>query len=138
MNIDFTILPGWMQTTLLWAAILTVFLTFVAAVTGFVKKVWPALKLFITTVDSLNDLPRFMVTTAASLAAQDTKIAEIHHEVNYNDESSVKDAVARVELGVKGIYQRLDTADSVAAALRRDLEVTRPKPIRKRTPKDTP
>ena len=67
-----------------------------------------------------------MITTAATLAGQDRQIAEIHHEVKYNNGSSVKDAVGRVERGVAGIYDRLDAADVISRKLREDLEQTKP------------
>lgn len=113
---------------------------------GFLRglyRAWPFIKQGVITINSLADLPRFMSTTAATLEAQDQgakerdiQIAEIHHEVHYNNGSSVKDAVARVELGVKGLYERADAADQNAVELREDLEQTKPRsPARKRPPK---
>lgn len=104
------------------------------AVGAFLYKAWPVITRFVTTINALGDLPRFMVATSATLHDQDEKIEQIHHEVNYNNGSSVKDAVRRVEDGVKGIYGRLDSADTDRAELREDLENTRPV-ARKRTPK---
>lgn len=106
------------------------------AVFIFIYKSWPILTRFVTTINSLADLPRFMVTTAATLAAQDVKIEEIHHEVHYNNGSSVKDAIGRVEKGVAGLYTRADAADAADAAMRKELEDTRPHtPARKRPAK---
>lgn len=131
----YTGLPEWLQ----WVLILGALAAALVGIIALFRKVWTIMNLFITRINSLDDLPQFMVTTAVSLAAQDVKIEQIHREVNYNGESSVKDAVRRVELGVKGIYERLDTADAVADELRHDLEITRPHPIRKRPtkPKET-
>lgn len=106
------------------------------AVVAFFVKGWPKIRAGVRLIDSLSQLPDFMVKTTETLQKQDAKIAEIHHEVNYNNGSSVKDAVDRVEIGVKGIYERLDSADSDRRELREDLENTRPSLVRKRpTPK---
>ncbi len=114
-----------------------------AGIYGFSRKLWPVLRKFVRTIESLDDLPQFMVTTAATLADQDTKIDEIHHQTHDNNGSSIKDSnkrietrLARVEEGVKGIYGRLDTADQDRAELREDLEQTKPRsPARKRPAK---
>lgn len=139
MNLSYNDLPDWAQ----WLVGLAVIIAAVLAVFGFVKKVWPVLSKFVVTVNALSDLPQFMITTAKTLADQDVKIEQIHHEVNYNNGSSVKDAVKRVEAGVKGIYVRLDTqdlrfdsADQDRLELREDLEQTKPRtPARKRPAK---
>ena len=102
-------------------------------VTFFVKG-WPTIRKFVAFIDALFSLPAFIARTDITLQAQDVKIEQIHHEVNYNNGSSVKDAVARVELGVKGLYDRVDAADRADAEIREELENTRPAP-RKRTVK---
>lgn len=106
----------------------------ILGIIAFFIKGWPKIRAFVQMVDSLSALAKFMTDTTATLAEQDKKIAEIHHEVNYNNGSSVKDAVARVELGVKGLYDRADNADRSDAEIREELERTRP-PARKRAPK---
>lgn len=67
-------------------------------------RIWPVMKRFVGIGAALERLPDFMDKTTAtlrkqdeSLAAQDVKIEEIHHEVNFNNGSSVKDAIIRVE-----------------------------------------
>lgn len=110
-----------------WIVGITVLITFVV-------KMWPKIRAFVNMVDALSALPKFMDDTTETLAQQDSKIADIHHEVHYNNGTSVKDALARVELGVKGIYARLDTADQDRRELREDLEQTHPT-ARKRAPK---
>jgi len=108
----------------------------ILGVIAFIVKGWPKVRAFVQMVDALSSLPTFMLDTTATLKAQDEKIDAIHHEVNYNNGSSVKDAVERVELGVKGLYDRIDTTDENAANLRTDLEEVRPHaPARKRVPK---
>ena len=83
-----------------------------------------ALALLPTLIGPLGQLPDFMKTTGealtaqkgkieeihASLNEQDEKIAEIHHETSYNNETSMKDALRRVELGVRGLYEQLGIA----------------------------
>lgn len=90
---------------------------------------WPWLRGLIALVDALGKLPGFIDRTEKA-------IGEIHHEVHYNNGSSVKDAVDRVERGVKGLYDRLDkteAADAAQSTLAREnsnrilkLEQTRP------------
>lgn len=46
---------------------------------------------------SVQGLREFMTRTDEALARQDTQIAEIHHEVHYNNGSSVKDSQKRTE-----------------------------------------
>jgi hypothetical protein len=141
--ISFTDIPNWLQMILLWVGVITAVLTLIVTIIGFFRKVWPVLKALVERETLLTGLPEFMSKTTASLAAQDVKIAEIHKEVNYNGGGSVKDAINRVEVGVKGIYTRLDSADETTNAqfefsakdradIRQTLEEIRPKPTRKR------
>lgn len=81
-----------------------------------------ALALLPTLIVPLGQLPAFMKDTSlhlkeqkgkideihTSLDEQDAKIAEIHHETSYNNETSMKDALRRVELGVRGLYDQFD------------------------------
>lgn len=141
-------LPVWLQDVLIIAGCLIL----IAAIIGFVRKTWPVLKAFVLTVISLQTLPAFMESTTTTLKAQnatlaaqddrqvaisnlldaqDLKIAEIHHETHENNGTSIKDsqhrtelALARVEKGVKGLYDR-------TAALER----TTPRPPNPITPK---
>jgi len=76
--------------------------------TRFLIRFWPWLKKVIAFFDALAQLPVFMVDTNKTMAEQNVKLADIHHEVHYNNGTSVKDSMERVELGVKGIYHRLD------------------------------
>lgn len=139
MNIgpfDFSNLPGWLQTVLAITAIAGALI----AIGAFIRKTWPVVIQFVQTVISLQTLPDFMDQTTETLAGQNVKIAEIHHEVQFNNGSSVKDAVTRVEKsqkvalvnqqrledGIKGLYNRTEV-----------LEQTSPKPpaTRRRAPK---
>lgn len=91
---------------------------------------WPWLRKVMELTAALSQLPTFMAATTATLAAQDTKIEEIHHEVNYNNGGSVKDAVSRVELGVKALFDRADASDQADIDLREELERTHPHPLK--------
>lgn len=132
-------IPDWLATLLgdTSALQLVFWAIAIAALIGMLIKFWPLLTNIVVIVNALVSLPKFMEGTTATLEAQNSKIAEIHHEVNYNNGSSVKDAVHRVEQGVKGIYVRLDSADADRDKLRDDLEHTRPAAVRKR-PTKTP
>ena len=73
------------------------------AVIAFFVKGWPKLRAFVKVMDALTTLPEFMADTTATLKSQDEKIAEIHHEVQYNNGTSVKDSIERIEdhLGIE-------------------------------------
>jgi hypothetical protein len=97
-------------------------------------RAWPAIKQFVLTVNAITGLPEFMERTDATLAGQDEKIAEIHHEVHFNNGSSVKDsavrteqAVERVEKGVAGLYDEIVILKQADADLRSDFDKTKPK-----------
>ncbi|TIH34984.1 hypothetical protein [Subtercola vilae] len=129
-----------------------VVLTFVAiTVLGVIAyRVWPVIKRLVSTLTALEKLPDFMDkqesfrqnTTATlhkqdeSLASQDVKIQEIHHEVNYNNGTSVKDAVERVEEGVAGWYVAHNELRSQLGLPAIDTETPiKKKPPRKRAPR---
>jgi hypothetical protein len=68
------------------------------------RKFWPLISNTVAVVNALLALPAFIAAQGlfrdevkAELAAQTETILEIHHEVNYNNGSSVKDAIARLE-----------------------------------------
>lgn len=149
----FATLPTWLQVIIIVGSICGALI----AIIVLISKIWPALNLY-AKVSTLDDLQDFMIDTAATLAAQDVQmkinsetlakqapiVAGIYHETHRNNGSSLKDAqvrteeaVQRIEVGIAGIYVRLDSADVDRAKLRADLdlEVTRPKTIRNRTPK---
>ena len=81
-------------------------------------------------IDSVKELPEFIARTDAAfaqqnqtLAEQDKKIGEIHHEVHYNNGSSVKDSQARTEaVIVNEIRPALRKLAEDDAAIRADLD----------------
>ena len=129
-SLDFANLPGWLQLV----TALTAILAAAVGVIAFVRKTWPVVVSFVKTVISLQTLPEFMEKTSATLARQDKQLADIHHEVQFNNGSSVKDAITRVEAtttrleeGVAGLYTRMNAADEADKRLRADLdEATQP------------
>lgn len=107
--------PGfqeWAESVSLWQ-IIGWSAGFVGAVLFFWKG-WPWLRKtataivhFAQIVDAVQELPAFIDRTDATLEkqnetleAQNEQIADIHHEVHYNNGSSVKDAVRRVEVAL--------------------------------------
>lgn len=154
------VIPPWVEELLqtvtafdivLWGAVV-----FVALKWG--RKWWRAIvagaKMILAvakTLESIHGLTDFMARTdktladqSGTLAAQDIKIESIHHETHHNNGSSLKDAqkrteeaVERIELGVKGLYDRADASDQSDQELRDELERTRPPfspPIQGATP----
>lgn len=147
-SLEFTGLPVPLQ----WVVGATLLLVFLGALFVLVRRAWRALSVVIRIGDALPalvKLPAFMDRTDATLEAQNAKIDEIHHEVNYNNGSSVKDAIARVETttstlaktvrgnttklttmqrnqgriekGVKGLYDRVDANEKTAAEDRANI-----------------
>lgn len=138
-------LQQWLKTVSLWDVTLWALGAAVAIwlIRRFVKKGWPALKLFakrltafINTVDAVVGLPAFIARTDATLEAQNTKIADIHHETHNNNGSSIKDSTDRIEEGVAGLYKRVDQLEDNLATLRTDFDDTHPKSSLPKPPTD--
>ena len=122
----------WAESVNLWGILLIAagVVTFITGAVLFFRKGWPWLKAFALAVintaqiiDSVKELPQFIARTDATLAAQDKKIGEIHHEVHYNNGSSVKDSQARTEsVIVNEIRPALRKLAEDDAAIRADLD----------------
>lgn len=117
-----------MGTVNAWQIIATIAVIIIAIfiIARMAIRFWPWLRKVMALFDALGQLPAFIART-------DTAIKDIHHETHRNDGSSLKDAqvrteeaVERIELGVKGLYDRADASDRADAALREDLEKTKP------------
>lgn len=89
----------------------------VSLVIGFIAKGWPKIHAGIRLIDALGDLPD-------RLDNIEQKIGEIHHEVNYNNGSSVKDAVTRMETEqTRQAEVQEQQGDMLAAALLSDEQL---------------
>jgi len=125
---------------------------------GLARKLWQLNSAVVSTVNLIGGLPARLDKIDETLAAQDEKIEEIHHQTHENDGGSLKDAnkrvetklgdvaktqksmiatQARMERGIKGLYDRVDVTDERARELRKDLEDTRPVKPRARAQKPT-
>lgn len=146
MNLD---APSWLVDFLegisLWDAI--IWLAAIAAAAWFIKsKGWRSLTAFARGIinaaeilASVQGLPAYIERADQRAAAADErhnrlegKVDAIYHETHNNDGTSIKDATDRIELGVKGLYERVDTVERKIAALsdaddqiRAELEDTR-------------
>lgn len=123
---------GWQTIATIAVIVIALFL-----IARFLMRFWPWLKKVIALGDALAQLPAFIDRT-------DVAIADIHHEVKYNNGSSVKDAIRRVETGVASLHKKVDeqkaTLEAADEEIRHNLERTKP-PARKRAtpkPKETP
>lgn len=88
---------------------------------------------------SVQGLPAYIERADQRAAAADQrhdrlegKVDAIYHETHNNDGSSIKDSVDRIEIGVRGLYDRVDTVEQKVVALsdadeqiRAELEDTR-------------
>lgn len=92
----------WLREVSLWQLALVIVAVWII-LRGLVK-LWPGLRNTIRLIDAVGELPAFMSRTERTLG-------EVHHEVHYNNGTSVKDAITRVERGVAGLYQRADESD---------------------------
>lgn len=132
INWDWTVLG----TVNAWQTIATIAVIVVAVwiIVRFLIKFWPGLQLAINFVNALGKLPDFMDRT-------DKAVARIQHEVEYNNGSSVKDAIGRaegaigrVEEGVAGLHRKYDELAEADKRLDKKLDDTRPHPPRPRRP----
>ena len=116
--------PGfqeWAESVSLWQAVgwTTGIAAFVVFVVFMRKKGWPwllgtarAILTFARVVDAVQGLPDFIDRTDSTLEEQNKKISEIHHEVHFNDGSSVKDAVIRTEQDVAEVKRLLEGTET--------------------------
>ena len=63
----------------------------------FVVKAWPFIRSFFQILDALVKLPGFIAKTDKFMDETAKSVKDIHHEVQFNNGSSVKDAVQRIE-----------------------------------------
>ena len=138
--------PDWFVDFLDGVTLLDVVLWVILAVTVVfaLRKVGPWVLAFsrailstATLIDSVQGLPAFIKRTdetnttqnatfaeiKATLAVQDERIAEIHHETHTNNGSSIKDAVVRTEEVLNTqVLPALKTLQGDGAQLREDFD----------------
>lgn len=121
-------MPEWLKAILgdTSAVQLVFWIIAVFALVAFLIKMWPVFTKAVQIINAVSGLPSFIERTDKTLAGQDSKIAEIHHEVHFNNGSSVKDAVTRVEKGVAGLYDKVDELGEADVKMRDDFEKTHP------------
>src|SRR5699024_6781525 len=78
-------------------------------------KLWPWLQKMVKVVDDLQKLPDFYNLVKTALTDIVADLRNIRKEVNFNDGSSIKDALQRIET-------RLDTAENARDGIREDLQ----------------
>lgn len=111
----------------------------IIGIIAFLTKSWPVVVRFVHFFEALFSLPAFIKRTDATLAQQNLKIAEIHHETHNNDGSSIKDGVDRIELGQHGLYRVVATlAASHSPELAAELADTQPEALRRPRVRKTP
>ena len=104
MKLSYSDLPSWAQ----WLVVLAIVIAALVAIFGVGRSVWPIIVRMVRNLDTLEKLPDFMDRTDAALTAQAKQVDEVHHEVNFNDGSSAKDAIIRLETDVARIIAHLD------------------------------
>lgn len=116
-------MPTWLETILGDTTALQLIFWVVAIVSllAVVLRIWPVLSKAVTIINAVSGLPAFIART-------DEKIDQIHHETHYNDGSSMKDALERLEEGVAGLYTTTEALGAADTEMRQELENTRPKP----------
>jgi hypothetical protein len=133
--LDPTVMPQWLIDWLHSFTLydLLVWVVILVAVVFFFRKGWPWLKRFAAAVlgfakvlDAVQDLPAFIKRTDRTLAAQDLKIEDVHHETQNNDGSSIKDSQDRTEALVRdNVLPILTTLTTGYTDLRAEVESLR-------------
>lgn len=109
-------MPEWVKAILgdMTAIQLIFWVVAIFALIGLTVKLWPAIRHTVEVVEAFRKLPEFVETvktTRDSLDDAKKQISEIHHEVHYNNGTSVKDATRRIEMGVKGLYEKIESTE---------------------------
>lgn len=102
---------NWAETSMICGAILAV----IAVATFLFRKVVPALRKWSRVADRIMGVPADPKTGQEAILSfwerldhQDEQLAVIKHEVEYNNGSSVKDAVRRTENATNEVAKKLD------------------------------
>lgn len=118
-------MPDWLTTIAAGTSVLDlIFITLaISAIIGFIIKIWPKLRALVKLVDTLSVLPEFMERTDTHLQLQDQfmdrtdqrlkdqeeKVIVIHHEMQYNSGTSMKDATRRNETKLGNVEKSIET-----------------------------
>ena len=88
-----------------WQALIWIGLV-IALIVG-IRKAWPSLSRFVSTINALAELPEFITKTNKTLQAQNALLATIKHEVLPNSGGSMRDAVDRQGVALKEVNDKL-------------------------------
>ena len=103
---DLPPVPDWVQYAVGNLTLLQVVFWVIAIITliALILKLWPVVSKFVQIVNATAGLPKFIQEMEARLVVDDTRhkalskqVSEIHHEVHFNNGTSVKDGVRRIE-----------------------------------------
>lgn len=102
-------LPEWLTFLLADSSTLQVVFWIVAigSLIALIVKLWPAIGKFVKIVDATAGLPAYIKRADARHEDLALKVSEIHHEVHFNNGTSVKDAAVRTESRVKRIERAM-------------------------------
>ena len=118
--------PEWVQYAIGELTLIQVVFWLIATISliALVIKLWPAVSKFVQIINATAGLPKFIQDMEARLVLDDSrhedltqKVSEIHHEVHYNNGTSVKDGIRRIEI-------RLEDLTNTDNELRKELERT--------------
>jgi hypothetical protein len=119
-GIDFTHAPTWLQ----WVIIGVIILGALATIIGFVRKAWPVLSKFVTTITALDDLPRFIVEQDDFRTNINTTIQRMNHELSPNGGTSLVDRSKRNEAAIEEILDGQRHVKSQLAAVKTTIART--------------
>jgi hypothetical protein len=129
VTVDIVPFLDWLKANL-WDAI--AFLAVLVGLGVFIwKKAWRGVVAFAKGIvqsaeilEAVRDLPAFIKRSDDRHADLAEKVDGIHHETHTNDGSSIKDAAARIEVGVASLHARMDDVENTVKELRQaDVEI---------------
>lgn len=102
-------LPDWLAYLLADTSLLQAVFWVVAigSLIALIVKLWPAIGKFVLIVNATAGLPAYIERADERHEDLAQKVTEIHHEVHFNNGTSVKDAAVRTESRVKRIERAL-------------------------------
>lgn len=121
-------MPDWLKFLLADTSALQLVFWIIAicALIGAIVKLWPTLNTFIKIVNATAGLPAFIERTDGSIENLRHQVENDHTSNLRDDVTAALEGVDRVERGVKGLYEKVGELTEADAAIRQDLEDTRP------------